>query len=516
MDPSAYRNLCLDGLPHNGREEFQELVKMGQTKTYLGGQQLMIHLAMTHTVATFAVGRRVGKSTGIFFLWMAEQARTEGRYNAGYIAQDHAKAAEAFQNFIMAMGGDPKLNPGSLITRIHNSPAQDRWIEVGPLMEDGKDKGNTGGRYYFWSGSHPHYETIRGFMFPFHRIVVDEAKDIHQNCVTRVISPMLADSHGKLAVLGTPGLEGVGNGWFQIYFNKGTMPTLQMDGWVSRNFPSEANPFIPLDALKAARARCLSKNEETQEYDARFLSDTGGVFGNLDACFCLIPLSGTPHWVKEMQDKEPCPGLTYWIHKDPEWGHKYAMGVDWAKLQDQSVCSVWDLNTGEQAALFAFRGEDYEVQLAWIHTIKAKYRSATIHSDNNGVGVAMTERLARLYQTGIVPHGFTAHNKAEYVRRAQMLFNEAAWKFINCPEQREQFRIFTAEKTASGYVKYTHPDDEHDDFVDAAMMVGPSISWGMAGELSTQPTDPPFLSFDWYMRLCNDTRTTENARKVQI
>lgn len=474
------QNLVIDGAPHNGRKKYRESVEVDGVRKLLGGQQLMIALALTHHFAIFPVGRRTGKSTGDLFLCMEEQGRTPGMYYHGYVAPDHPKAREAQDKFIAAFGGDPRSNKNTLIKAVKRDQGQDRWVETYPIdtIVEGKVRRvNEGGRYYFWSGEGTAGEHIRGFMHPYHRITIDEAKDIPQKIVTRVVLPMLTDVNGKLVVYGTPGTDGEGNPWFKTYFTKGQKRSFNKKGWVSRSFPSEANPKISLASIKMRREACLTKDEERQEYDAAFLEDAGAVFSNLNETFCLGWASPRPAWVDDILFKIPVESCEAWVHENPDQRQKYVLGADWAKKMDAGVISVFNVYTGRQAALFRFWGADYEEQLQWVKEIRHRYNKAMIHSDAQGVGAGMTERLGRWYGEGVVEHAFNSANKKSYVRRAQMAFRGGRWSFIACDEQKYEFETYRQEITKAGNERFTHLDGEHDDFVDAAMMVCEDIEY---------------------------------------
>lgn len=474
------QNLVIDGTPHNGRRQYREWVEVDGKRKFLGGQRLMMALALQHHFAIFPVGRRTGKSTGDLFLCLEEQGRTPGTYFHGYVAPDHPKAREAQEKFIDAFGGDPRTNKNTLVKAIKRDQGQDRWVETHPLdtIVNGKViRVNKGGKYYFWSGEGTAGEHIRGFMHPFHRITIDEAKDIAQQIVTRVILPMLTDTNGKLVIYGTPGVDGIGNPWFKAYFSKGQKDQFQKKGWISRSFPSEANPKIPLASIKSRREACLTKDEERQEYDAAFLEDAGAVFRNLEATFILRASTPRPDWVDDILYQIPVENVEAWVHESPAPRQKYIIGVDWAKKVDAGVITIFNVYNGRQAALFRFWGTDFEEQIQWVKELRYRYNNATIHSDAQGVGAGMTERLARMYGEGVVEHAFNSQNKKQYVRRAQMTFKGARWFFIDCDEQKYEFEIYRQEISKQGNERFTHPDGEHDDFVDAAMMICDSIEY---------------------------------------
>jgi len=469
--------LELDARPHRG------------TVDYPGGQVAMIRGCLKYPIFVNPCGRRVGKTTAIFFLWLEEQARRRGFYNSGYVATDHPKAKEFFEVFFKCMGGDPKHNPESLIKSFNRSQGQDRWIELHALTFIDPDTGeehqwNTGGKYYFWSGQHPNYEAIQGFMFPFHRMCVDEMQLQHEALVTDILMPMLGDEDGKLLLTGHPKRGRPGNHLFQTYFNRGKSERHKWREYGCWNIPAEGNPYTPRNAIERGRNACLTKEQEREEYDGLFCDDTGGVFPNLNLVFDVEPTPReTPDWYRTLQREHPMPGAKAWFAERPVRGKKYVIGVDWGKLMDATVFSIFDRTTNRQVAVFQIQGEDYDDQIRWLHTIRKKYNNAVVHGDQNGVGEAMGEQLRKRYKSGYKGHKFNAANKELYVRRGQIHFKEVWVHLMNIEDQREEFRLFsiippkTDDLMGGKHIntRYGHPPNEHDDFVDAFLVLTESL-----------------------------------------
>ncbi len=480
------------GGPHNGRPEYQvewtqdwTYYKNGEkvTKTItdmVGGQVLMIRACMSYQRVVIAVGRRAGKSTEFILLVPHEAMHIPGRYTAMFIAQDHTKAKEWYQKALEEWGG--------LVKNKHADEGQDRWIELHPLQskELGLTK-NKGSKIYFCSGHHPQYEALRGYGFPFHRVAIDEAALIHEK-ILPVVTPMLVDAHGKLVVYGTPDEDGLGQEWFSDYFDKGQKET-EPDWW-SCNFPSHCNPLLSLEAIQALINDCRTSDAVEQEVYGKFLKGKGGVFTRLDEVFS-IPFKwhvspkhdDMPDWYyKAYTDIYSDPnapgggdGLTAWIAEDRVELGTYVLGVDWARVRDATVISVFCLDTMKQVAVFHFRQEDYDEQVQWVSTIRERYNNALIYSDQNGVGDSMTRTLMRKYHDGCIGIKFGA-DKGTYVRDAQQLFNHVHIKMINCDAQRNEFKKFRKEKSEStGRVKYTHTPNGNDDFVDPVLMMAEKL-----------------------------------------
>lgn len=517
--------------PHNGTPQFQidDWLRPGQK---IGGQRLMIRLALLYRRVVMTWGRRGGKSTGCRHLWREEQIVTPGKYVCGYLAQDHTKAKGMFEQFFNDLGGDPKVNPKSLIHSFHRDDGQERWIKTRRFAIDenhivngvleGADAG-VGGEYYFWSGMKPQYDNLRGFQFGFHRIVVDEAPWIEAECMSDVILKMLTDLGGKLLVIGTPKAGAPGQSWFETYFRRGQSEDKDWKEWFSANFPSEINPNITPDDHARARKEALTQEEITQELDAKFLTDMGAVFQNLDKVF-VIPPNETPQpWYSAAQKERPAPNVRSFFTEAIDPLGVYIIGVDWALKSDHTVISVMRMD-GEkprQVCLLRFpTGNTVTLDTLTYYVKRAHeaYNSANIHSDPNGIGAGPTERLAHRYNEAVLPEEFTYSKKVKYVSRTQMLFQECEIELINWIEQREEFRKYAQLTSAGVYPRYGHPEGvgEHDDMVDPIMMMSLPLSLGPRKPRKKPKLKPAFGTQGWMRQYLRRKRNLDRERQAQI
>lgn len=468
--------LELDARPHRG------------TKDYPGGQIAMIRGSMKYRFMVNPCGRRVGKTVAIFFLWLEEMARKKGFYNAGYVATDHAKAKEFFEAFLKCMGGDPRINPASMVKRFSRDQGQDRWVEVNPLSVeiDGVTYNlNEGGRFFFWSGTPPHFESIQGFIFQFDRICIDEMQLQVPQLVTEVVVPMLMDGDGSLLITGHPKRGRPGNHLFQTYYNRGLSSNPRWAEYGSWNIPSEGNPYTKRATILAGRLSCLTKQEEREEYDGMFCEDGGAVFPNLIEVFNLKPSrAAIPLWFMDLQISCPMPGAEAWFTEAPRPRTKYVLGVDWGRRDDSTIISVFSRATNTQVAMFKIFNTDFNDQLVWLGKIRNEYNKSLVVGDGTGLGMVMSDILKKKYSSGYRDVKFTAASKEGMVRRAQILFKENLVSLIDVPDQREQFRLFMQilpkhdDQMGGAFrtPRYGHPVGEHDDFVDAFMLAGEQLS----------------------------------------
>jgi hypothetical protein len=450
-----------------------------------------LYLCSTHFIPTHNTSTRP-------FLYHMEQAITSGTYYAGMLFPDHTTAHKIWAAF--------KEEWGDLVIDSHgDDKSQNRWIQLRGVVvpkdspapawftpglaakwERVKDKPNTGARIYFWSGQHPYYQRIQGFTHPFHRISPDEAQQIHPGW-RKILMPMLRDSRGFLDVSGTPDVEGEGNAWFEEFFENGQSKKPQHKQWASLRFPDGTNPHVPKD--DGADADLGTEEAIRQARYAEFLTDQGSVFRNLDAVFTVPYLKkhGTDEplwapWLHEINKKHPIPSALAWFCRfDPVPQHVYGITVDWARSPhgDSTVVEAWNLTIHRQEAMACWRGQDFTQQMEWVLAFQEHFGARQCHADQNGMGEAMADFMRRRHASGFVGHKF-GRNKADYVRKGQVLFVEGEIQMLDVPTQRREFKTFReiipSTDNSESVIRYTHAPGGHDDFVAAFLQIAPTLT----------------------------------------
>lgn len=470
----------------------------------IGGQVAAMRQSMRIQNVVNPWARRQGKSTMRQGLIINEAAITNGTYYFGLVLPDHATAFKIFDSFRKSLGGFVRDSKG-------DDKSQDRWIDLHAIVPpkgpppswftrrladkwDRVQSGdvNTGSRLYFWSGKHPHYESIQGFLHPFHRLDTDECQQVHP-LAHSITEPMLSDVGGHRTLTGTPWFLGIGNVQFERFWNTSVT---QPPGWFGMRIPHGTSPHVPRIDLVAAR-RSLSEQAIRQLYYAEFLSDAGAVFSNLDRVFVLKPLprdGASLDWVRSMRSRFGLPTMEWWVSEaEPVAGHVYGLSVDWARSPkgDWSALTVFDFTNGRQVALLRWRGEDFTRQMEVVLEVQKHYGAQQLHADANGMGEAMADFLRRRHAIGFVGHKF-GRNKPDYVRRGQILFVDADVSLINCDEQKHEFKSFSAhEREGLGSekkIEYCAPEGEHDDMVAAFLHLAPTLT--ICGRQSEPPPAP--------------------------
>lgn len=116
-------------------------------------------------------------------------------------------------------------------------------------------------------------DRLRGLRIYF--IAMDEMQNINPTVFDNIIMPAMADTPGsRCLITGTP--LGKANILYYMFKRAETM-----EDWVSFNFPTSANPYVPKEEIERAKAT-LTPRDFRQEYEASFESFAGRVYTELD------------------------------------------------------------------------------------------------------------------------------------------------------------------------------------------------------------------------------------------
>lgn len=284
------------------------------------------------------------------------------------------------------------------------------------------------------------YDALRGD--GYHFIVIDEAADALRDpkIWTDAIRPALSDTNGVALIIGTP----KGRNLFFQLFNRGDDP--EYPEWASFHAVTADNPHIPKAELVAAKKE-LPEDTYQQEYDARFLEESAGVFRRIDGI-----LAGTfdPYY-------------------EPELGHQYMLGWDPAKYQDYSVLTLFDLTTSRVVWWDRFNHFDYTYQVERVVAVAAKF-NAFILMDSTGVGDVIFEQLQLKYSNcdGYV---LTNPSKETLIEKLQLGIQDRAFTMPDIEVAVNELRQFEYRMSPSRNIIYSAPPGAHDDCVISLALV---------------------------------------------
>jgi len=281
---------------------------------------------------------------------------------------------------------------------------------------------------------------------------LDECAMMKMNVWPEIIRPMLADTRGPAAFIGTP----KGRNWFYDLYAKGLLD--KDSQWKSWHFPTAINKYISAEEIEQAR-QDMSERLFKQEFLAEFLDDDTGVFKKVRQCI-----------VGEL--------------KTPILGRFYVMGVDLAKTEDFTVLTVVDSITREVVAFVRFRGVSWTEQKLRIQELAFTYNNALVIVDSTGVGDPIVEDLEAanisLHYEGDRPgYKFTHESKVRLIEGLAIAIEQ---RLITWPRTLEvltqevmNYEYFISD---GGRIKYGAPEGKHDDCVVSLALA----NWGIRSQ----------------------------------
>lgn len=324
-----------------------------------------------------------------------------------------------------------------------------------------KDKSETehrlelrgGGSIEMWSLDNP--DSGRGRAYQ--TVVVDECAIVPklEEAWTENIRPMLADYQGSAWFLSTP--KGTDSFFHRLWM--AGQDELRAD-WASWQMPTSANPYISAEEI-AAMKEDMPELAYLQEVEAQFVSWTGSVFRNIQACIA-----------------EPPGGVPY-----------CSIGVDWAGSGrgGDYTCFVAVSTVGQVLGVDRFRGLPFDLQKARLEAFWRKGGSKSfIFCEQNSLGMPLLEALQ---QAGLPVCGFltTAISKADGITKLALAFEQGRIRIPNDAVLLGELAAFEAKPLPSGLVRYGAASGAHDDEVMALM-----IAWAGLGLWEQQRSQPRF------------------------
>jgi phage FluMu gp28-like protein len=295
----------------------------------------------------------------------------------------------------------------------------------------------------------------RGGMFlrgrKAHLIIVDEAAYVPEAVVAEVLTPMLADTGGQLALISTPR----GKNYFYRYYLQGQEDGIRV--WSMRS-PSWHNPLLSPTILQM-QASMMTQRQYQIEYGAAFLDAEGQVFRT--------------EWVdRALLLRLPAEGLT-------------VAGVDWARYRDYTALAVLQ-GTRDGAKLLAVRrwqGLSWAEQAEAVAAHLRLHAPARILCDRTGVGDPLLETLQREF-----PHAegvaFTQALKQSLIENLALMLEQARLQLMPDPELLRELYHFEATPTARG-IRLEGATGVHDDLVIALALAAWALPTAPVGAIRT-------------------------------
>lgn len=299
----------------------------------------------------------------------------------------------------------------------------------------------TGGVLEFWSLDTP--DVARGRKYK--RVIVDEAAMVPalMDAWQYAVRPTLADMQGDAWFLSTP--KGRNAFWQMWQWGQDPM----FSDWQSWQMPSSVNPKLAPSELEELQ-RTLPERVYQQEILAAFLEDGGAVFRRITQAATAIK-----------QDSAQAQ-------------HQYAFGVDWGKANDYTVVTVLDITTSEIVAIDRFNQIDYVVQVGRLRGMVNRFKPTAIVAERNSIGEPLIEQLQREGMP-VVPFTTTNATKTAAIDALALAFERGDIRIINDATLIAELQAFEMEKLPSGMLRYSAPDNMHDD-----MVISLALAWQSA------------------------------------
>lgn len=261
-------------------------------------------------------------------------------------------------------------------------------------------------------------------------VIIDEYAQIKPELYDEILMPILKANGGWVWLMGTP----KGKNDFYLKYEKFKNDS---EWFVLRLRASEAK-VLPPDVLLEAQ-KSMTQTAYSQEFETEFLDGAGAVFRRVRQNAAVLP-------------------------EEPQSGVDYFVGVDLARHVDWTVIKVFRTDTWQEVYHDRFNQIDYNLQKAKIEAVIRRYNNASARIDATGVGDPIVEDL-RMQGLAIEGFVFTNSSKAQIVQNLVLLLESDQIKILPDEQTVKELEAFSYEIGATGNVRYSAPDGQHDDCV---------------------------------------------------
>lgn len=190
--------------------------------------------------------------------------------------------------------------------------------------------------------------------------------------------------------------------------------------------------------------------EFSQEYECRFMEEELALF--------------TPSIV------EPCINRSMRYVFSLETNNAVYMGIDFAKIQDETCISVVEHNYSTNKVTLRYRQNlkkiPYDKQLMMVQDIDRKFRCDKINMDATGVGVRLFEEMEKVYGGKVEGVKFTPDAKHSLVNGLRLLFQNQRMEIpFDEVLMSQLYAMERVQSDKSDIVKYKSVGSKMDDTV---------------------------------------------------
>ena len=320
-----------------------------------------------------------------------------------------------------------------------------------------------GGELAIRSADNP--ESLRGE--GLNLVVIDECAFLDKSAWEESLMPALIDKKGDALLISTP----KGRNFFWREWRKGhrcpaerTYKCIREECPVWRGesraasfkYSSYDNPFLDkeeIDEIVQGRPERFVK----QEIYAEFIEDGAGVFRNIGVCAIG----------KRLEE-----GVV---------GHAYVIGIDWGRLTDPTVFSVFDVGERKQVRIDRLTTMNYEAQKKRLWVLYKKFGNPLVIAETNAMGRPLIEAL-QAEGMHIEPFFTTNSTKANAVDALALALEEKTVELQDDDQLKDEMMSYEGRTIKSGATQYSAPDGTHDDCVMATMLSWVAVARDLSGQ----------------------------------
>lgn len=296
-----------------------------------------------------------------------------------------------------------------------------------------------GGRIRVKTGSNPN--ALRGGNVD--KLILDECAYLDPKAWKKVGMPMLVARNGVAEFYSTPR----GFNWFFELFNYADED--DNEDWKAWNFSTLSNPHLSEEALRLL-TRDMVADDYTEEIEAQFISDSGGVFDARRITF----LDDWPDYIE---------------------GHIYAAGIDWGQDNDFTVLSISDRTANRQVYLGRWRKMPWAAMRQQIVKALLKFHVIMVRPERNSMGSSQIESLwSEIEDAGLecelLPFTMGGKNKHELITFYRTGLEDHGYALLDDEAQKREIVTYETKRTTTGMYSYSAPSGGHDDTIIAGSL----------------------------------------------
>jgi len=284
------------------------------------------------------------------------------------------------------------------------------------------------------------YDNLRGYSIT--HMLCDEAAFYKPGVFYNIFRPMLTVTGKKCVLMSTPR----GKNYMYDMYMLGKSDNDRYRSYVGSN---EENPYANREEIEDAR-KVLPEAWFRQEYLGEFIEDGGEVFKNLNLC---ATINSYP--------------------RGPEQGRRYFAGIDWARQNDASVCTILD-DTGKVVSIVHKKHDTWKNIIIEIVKELNKFKPE-VFAESNGIGDPIYEMLKGHYSR-VTAFTTTNSSKQDIIENLILAFSDGKLQIPNDklePVLHDELGTFTFKYSPqTRRIQYTHPAGLHDDHV-----ISLAIAW---------------------------------------